>query len=84
MFFDKRKIFSDPKESRSERFSYRVKLKRVRFCKIPIEFRTLVPNLNFITNKKNWSLHLRGIAIIEIPESDYKLMSSACVNGVFI
>jgi len=42
----------------------------------PIEFKPLIPNLAFITNKKQWSGHIRGQAMRTIPEEDYRLIMS--------
>ena len=39
----------------------------------PVEFKPLIPDLTFITNKKMWSGHLRQ-AMREIPEEDYRLI----------
>jgi predicted RNA-binding protein len=39
----------------------------------PLEFKPLIEDLKFITNKTMWSGHLR-IAMREIPEEDYRLI----------
>ena len=39
----------------------------------PLEFKPLIGDLKFITNKTMWSGHLR-IAMREIPEDDYRLI----------
>lgn len=39
-----------------------------------LDFKSLIPKLNFITNKKRWSGHLMGKAMREIPEEDYRLI----------
>ncbi|WP_367617931.1 EVE domain-containing protein [Methanoculleus methanifontis] len=39
----------------------------------PLEFKPLIGDLTFITNKTMWSSHLRQ-AMREIPEEDYRLI----------
>ncbi len=55
-FKDSTRVFKD-----KEIFPWRVKIK-------PAKFRSLIPKLKFIANKKKWMSHLRGIAtdIIEV------------------
>lgn len=40
-------------------------------------FKPLLPYLSFITNKKQWSGHIRGQAMRTIPEEDYGLIMKA-------
>lgn len=70
---DNTRIFSTPKQMGDEAFPYRVKIKPVAIFDKPLEFKPLVPDLKFITNKKMWSGHLRQ-AMREIPEEDYQLI----------
>lgn len=44
----------------------------------PIE--PLIPNLNFIENKKAWGFKFR-FGFFEIPEHDFKLIKSAMINA---
>jgi len=56
---------------------WRVKIiTQIRVFDKPIEFKPLIPKLKFITNKKKWTGHLMGKAMREIPEDDFKLISS--------
>ncbi|KPU62374.1 hypothetical protein EP1X_09185 [Thermococcus sp. EP1] len=70
-FKDSKKIFKAPKGS-NEVYPWRIKLKPIKFGEI--EFKSLIPKLNFIKNKKKWSTHLFGKAMREIPEEDYKVI----------
>ena len=60
-----------------EKFPYRVRLKEKLVPKKPIEFKPLIPELKFITNKDKWSGHLMGKAMREIPEEDYERILKA-------
>lgn len=59
----------------SEKFPYRFALKPIKIFKYPVEFKPLIENLTFITNKAMWSGHLR-VAMREIPEVDYQFILS--------
>jgi len=74
VFKDSSRIFKSPPNMHNESFPYRIKLKPIKVFKKPIEFKPLIPKLNFIKNKKKWSGHLMGKAMREIPEKDYKLI----------
>jgi len=55
-------------------YPWRVKIKPVRLGEI--NFKDLIPKLSFIKNKKRWSGHLMGRAMIKIPEEDYRIIES--------
>lgn len=63
-------LFTAPRQMGDEVFPYRFNLKPVIFFKKPLEFKPLIPDLQFITNKVMWTGHLR-VAMREIPEDDY-------------
>ena len=42
-----------------------------------VEFKPLIPHLAFITNKKQWSGHIRGQAMRTIPEEDHAYIMNA-------
>ena len=52
----------------------RIKLKPIKIFNNPIEFKPLIPKLEFITNKTNWSGHIRGKSMRPITENDYKFI----------
>lgn len=67
--------FSDifpSKRSPSEVYPYRVRLKSINIFEPYLPFKPLIPNLNFITNKKHYSGHLLGKAMREIPQEDMR------------
>ncbi|NLL09916.1 MAG: EVE domain-containing protein [Methanomicrobiales archaeon] len=72
-FEDHRRLFIPPPQMGDEIFPYRFKLKPEKIFKEPVEFKPLIEELMFITNKTMWSDHLR-VAMREIPEEDYKLI----------
>jgi predicted RNA-binding protein len=74
VFNDSTRIFKTYEPS--EIFNLRLKLKLLNLFKGPIDFKPLVPRLAFIKNKQRWALHIRGRAIVRIPEDDYKLITS--------
>ena len=74
VYKDTSKIFNPIPKNPNEKFPYRVKLKEIKVFEPPINFKDLIPKLDFITNKKKWNGHLMGKAMREIPESDYKTL----------
>jgi len=79
-FKDSTRIFSSKGMRTNETFPWRVKIKPIKIFDKPIEFKPLIPKLKFITNKKKWSGHLKGKAMREIPEEDFKLILHAMSN----
>jgi len=76
VFKDSSRIFKPPKRDKNETFPLRIKLKPVRIFEKPIDFKSLIPKLKFITNKKKWTGHIQGKAMRTIPEEDYNLILS--------
>jgi predicted RNA-binding protein len=70
---DHSRLFTTPPQMGDEVFPFRMKVKPVAVFPEPLEFKPLIPDLTFITNKKMWSGHLRQ-AMREIPEEDYRLI----------
>jgi predicted RNA-binding protein len=70
---DETPIFLTPRHMGNEVFPFRMKVRPVAIFDEPLEFKPLIPDLKFITNKKMWSGHLR-VAMREIPEEDYRLI----------
>ncbi|MFA5667315.1 MAG: EVE domain-containing protein [Candidatus Cloacimonadaceae bacterium] len=70
---DHTRLFITPEHMGDEVFPFRMKLRPVAAFAKPLEFKPLIPDLKFITNKTMWSGHLR-IAMREIPEEDYRLI----------
>jgi len=76
------KVTSEPYEDRSdifpsksdpnERYPYRLRLKVVEVFVPEMPFKPLIPVLDFITYKKNYSSDIRGRAMKEISEKDMK------------
>jgi predicted RNA-binding protein len=60
-----------------EVFPLRVRLRGVEICDPPVSFKPLIPKLAFITNRKQWSGHIRGQAMRKIPEEDYLYIMKA-------
>jgi predicted RNA-binding protein len=75
VYEDSSRIFTAPPNLGNEIFPG-VKLQPVMIFDPPIEFKPLIPNLAFITNKKQWSGHIRGQAMQTIPEENYRLIMS--------
>jgi len=74
-FKDSTRIFSSKgMRSSSEIFPWRVKIKPIKVFDKPIEFKSLIPKLKFIMNKKKWTGHLMGKAMREIPREDFNLI----------
>jgi len=73
VFKDQSRIFKSP-PGRNEVFPYRVRLKPIKIFEQPIDFKSLIPQLKFIKNKKKWTGHIQGKAMKEIPEDDFKLI----------
>jgi len=60
----------------NETFPLRIKLKPIKIFEKPVEFKSLIPKLKFITNKRKWSGHLMGKAMRQIPKEDYDIIMS--------
>jgi len=52
MYEDSSPIFTSPPKLGNELFPLRIKLKPIKVFKEPLEFKSLIPRLQFITNKK--------------------------------
>lgn len=63
-----------------ERFPWRIRIKPLVVPKKPLQFKKLIPNLQFIRNKKKWFLHLQ-FAMRTIPERDFDLIQSEILGG---
>jgi predicted RNA-binding protein len=74
VYEDSSRIFTTPVKLGNELFPLRIKLKPLKIYNPPVEFKPLVPKLQFITNKEKWVGHIRGQAMREIPEEDYQLI----------
>jgi len=70
---DHARLFTTPPQMGDEVFPFRMKVKPVAVFPEPLEFKPLIEDLAFITNKTMWSGHLR-IAMREIPEEDSRLI----------
>ncbi|HDQ07740.1 MAG TPA: EVE domain-containing protein [Methanoculleus sp.] len=77
VYEDEKPVFTAPPKLGNEVFPLRIKLKTVRIFDPPVEFKPLIPHLAFITNKKQWSGHIRGQAMRAIPEEDYESIMKA-------
>ena len=74
VFIDRSRIFKPLARDRNEVFPLRIKLKLIKIFEKPIDFKSLIPELKFIKNKKRWTGHIQGKAMREIPEEDYELI----------
>ncbi|MEM2189951.1 MAG: EVE domain-containing protein [Archaeoglobaceae archaeon] len=77
VFKDSSRIFKSPKGMGNEIFPLRIKIKPVEIFIEPIDFKSLIPKLDLIKNKKKWTGHLMGKAMREISEKDYATIISA-------
>ncbi|QYZ80292.1 EVE domain-containing protein [Methanofollis formosanus] len=77
VYEDRKKIFTLPPGLGNEVFPLRVRLTLIEIFDPPLEFKPLIPRLAFITNKKQWSGHIRGQAMRTIPEEDYAYIMKA-------
>ncbi len=74
VFKDGKRVFKSPPGMGNEVFPLRIRLKPVKIFSTPVDFKSLIPKLKFITNKQKWTGHLMGKAMREIPEEDYRLI----------
>ena len=70
---DHSRLFVTPPQMGDEVFPFRMKVRPVAVFAEPLEFKPLIGDLNFITNKAMWSGHLRR-AGREIPDEDYRFI----------
>ena len=73
---DHSRLFVTPPQMGDEIFPFRMKVRPVVVFAEPLEFKPLIGDLTFITNKTMWSGHLRT-AMREIPEEDYQRIVEA-------
>jgi predicted RNA-binding protein len=71
LFEDETPLFTAPVQMGNEVFPCRFRLQPVKIFNEPVELKTLIPELGFVTNKTMWSGHFRQ-AIREIPQGDYR------------
>jgi predicted RNA-binding protein len=70
LFYDETPIFIDPSGDSNEIFPYRCKINILKIAQPPFSFKNLVPELDFISNKKRWGLRLMGQALIKLENID--------------
>lgn len=75
-FEERTKVFVAPEQMGDEVFPYRIKLKPITVFDPPVEFKPLIPQLKFITNKTMWTGHIRQ-AMRVIPEEDCQVIWDA-------
>ena len=75
VFEDRSRIFKSP-PGKSEIYPYRIKLKPIKIFEKPLDFKSLIPELKFIKNKKRWTGHIQGKAMREIPKEDYESITN--------
>lgn len=73
VFKDSSRIFKS-QPYKNEIYPLRIKLKPIKIFPDPIDFKPLVSKLKFIKNKQKWVGHVRGRAMREIPEEDFKFI----------
>lgn len=71
-FKDSTRVFTNPPAQ--EKFVYRVNIQPI-IANAELDFKTIVPKLKFIKNKKKWFLSLQ-VAMRRIPKEDYDLITS--------
>lgn len=68
---DDSKIFKGTKNQPDEIYPYRIKLRPMKVYKQPLDFKSVVPEMEFIRKKNVWGCYLRT-AMREISEHDYE------------
>ncbi|MBA7629471.1 hypothetical protein ES703_36970 [subsurface metagenome] len=59
---------------KGEAYPFRINIKPITISKKFLEFRPLVSELRFITQKRRWGGHLQGKAMKPIPKEDFELI----------
>ena len=79
VYEDTERVFASPPNvgRGDEIFPLRINVKTIEIFDPPVSFKPLIPHLGFITNKKQWSGHIRGQAMRTIPEEDYAYIMKA-------
>ena len=72
---DSSRIFKGKSTGGEITYPYRVKLKPIKIFHKPIEFKPLIPKLNFIKYKDKWTGYIR-LPMRKIPEEDFQLIVS--------
>ena len=80
VFTDTSKIFgSGSVKNVAELFPLRIRLSNLKSSEEEIPFRPLIPELEFIRNKKKWSGHIQGLAMRQIPRDDFEKIVSVII-----
>ena len=79
VYEDTERIFRSPPKvgGGDEVFPLRINLKTIEIFDPPVSFKSLIPSLSFITNKTQWSGHIRGQAMRMIPRRGYRYIMKA-------
>lgn len=70
-FYDAKPVF------KGDLYPHRVRVEPYVVPEKPVNFRDLIPKLEFIKNKRRWHTHLFGRAMRQIPERDFELILEA-------
>jgi predicted RNA-binding protein len=79
--YDDERIFDAPPTRPNETFPLRINLRSVTPSADPVPFKPLIPQLSFITDRKNWGRVLQGRAILPISENDFRTVISSLQKG---
>lgn len=72
---DSKRLFEPIQPDENETFPYRIKISPIKIVKEPIPIKSVLSELDFITNKKIWGSHFIGKAMRTIPKNDYLLLN---------
>jgi len=57
VFKDSTRIFKSPL-NRNESYPLRIRLEPIKIFSTPVDFKSLIPKLKFIANKRKWTGHI--------------------------
>lgn len=75
VYLDKDRLFEPIKAYKAEVFPYRIKIRPLKIAEQPIQIKSLIPDLEFITNKEKWGGHFIGKAMRILSKKDYLLLN---------
>lgn len=79
MYKDYSKLFEPNPSDTTEAFPYRIKIAKIKIAKEPVPLKSLISDLEFITNKENWGGYFFGKAIRTLPKNDFFLLERMLV-----
>lgn len=74
-YIDQKILFEPIKKTKVELFPYRIQIAPIKIVGEPNKIKSIITDLEFIKNKRRWSGHFFGKAMINLLQNDYLLLN---------